>query len=359
MKKARVGVIGAGIYGTEVLKVFQTNHKEGLIDLTAFSEIDTAAFNKAEKTFNIKGYVNYKEMVEKEKLDGVAVVTPDHLHNEIGIWCAAHKVHMLMQKPLDITSAGAKEIVDAVKKNDILMFVDFHKRYDPGHIMLKNRIKAGKLGRIQYGYVCMEDIIRVPTVWFKSWAHNSSPAWFIGVHFFDLIYWLLESRPLNVTATGMKHKLISMGIDTYDSLQAKFNFENGASITVDSSWILPNNFTATVNQQIRIVGSDGMMEVDTQDRGVVAAFESDEVSVHANPFGKLEVEDTTYGGTRINGYTAESMIHFLKILSLVINGSAVEAFKGQYPDGEDAVVSARMTEALHESADVGGMIVNI
>ena len=123
----------------------------------------------------------------KENLDGAAIVTPDYLHKEITIYCAEQGIHMLVQKPLDTTTAGANEMVEAAGKNEVLLFVDFHKRYDPGHIQLKKDMQSGRLGNIQYGYVCIEDIIMVPSDWFKTWAQHSSPVWFIGVHFYDLL----------------------------------------------------------------------------------------------------------------------------------------------------------------------------
>ena len=356
--KAKVGVIGAGIYGSMLIQAYHTAHKEGLVDFVAVCDLNPKTLEAMEQKFGLRGYTDYKEMLTKEGLDGVAVVTPDYLHNEIALHCAAQGVHMLVQKPLDTTTKGALEMVEAANKNNILMFVDFHKRYDPGHIQLKNDIKAGRLGKLQYGYVCMEDIIRVPSVWFKDWAKHSSPVWFIGVHFYDLIYWLVESKPIEVYATGMKDKLIGMGIDTYDSLQAKFLFENGAAFTVDASWILPNSFTAVVNQQIRVVGSDGMMEVDSQDRGLMAAFESAPSAIQANPYGKLEIADIAYGGTRLNGYTIDSMIHFLKLLNLIKGGTPLESLRGHYPTGEEAVISTRMCEAAHESV-LSGKIVKL
>ncbi|NLF26934.1 MAG: Gfo/Idh/MocA family oxidoreductase [Clostridiales bacterium] len=354
--KPRIGVIGGGVYGAQVIKTYYTAHREGLADFVAVCDINRAVLDDLEKKYGIKGYQDYKEMVEAEKLDGVAIVTPDYLHREIAAWCAGKGVHMLVQKPLDTTTAGAREMVEAANRNGVMMFVDFHKRYDPGHIQLKNDIAAGKLGKLQYGYVCMEDVIMVPSVWFKSWAQHSSPVWFLGVHFYDLICWLMDSKPVEVYATGVKHKLISMGIDTYDSIQAKFKFENGASFAVDTSWILPNSFTAVVNQQIRVAGSEGMEEVDSQDRGLMAAFSSSPSAVQANPYGKLEVEDMVYGGTRLMGYTLDSMIHFLKLLRLVKEGRPVAELKKYFPTGEQAVVSTRMCEAVHESVESGKIV---
>jgi len=354
--KPRIGVIGGGVYGAQVIKAYYTAHKEGSVDFVSVCDINPDVLANLQSTYGLKGYQDYKEMLAKEKLDGVAIVTPDYLHKEIATYCAEQGVHMLVQKPLDTTTAGAQEMVEAANKNNVMLFVDFHKRYDPGHIQLKNDIKANKLGKIQYGYVCMEDTIHVPSVWFKSWAHKSSPVWFIGVHFYDLIYWLMESKPVDVYATGIKDKLLSMGIDTYDSIQAKFRFENGASFTIDASWILPNSFTAIVNQQIRVVGSEGMEEVDSQDRGLMAAFSCHPTAIQANPYGKLEVEDTIYGGTRLNGYTIDSMLHFLKLLRRVKEGTPVNDLKKYYPTGEEAIISTRMCEAAHESVVTGKIV---
>lgn len=356
--KPRIGVIGGGVYGTQVIKTYYTAHKEGAADFVAVCDINPEVLEKLENTYGIKGYTDYKDMIESEKLDGVAIVTPDYLHREISTYCAEHGVHMLVQKPLDTTTSGAREMVEIANKNNIFMFVDFHKRYDPGHIQLKNDIQSGRLGNVQYGYVCMEDKILVPSVWFKTWAQHSSPVWFIGVHFYDLLYWLMESKPVEVYATGVKDKLLSMGLDTYDSIQAKFKFENGASFTVDASWILPNSFTSIVNQQIRVVGSEGMEEVDRQDRGMMAAFSADPSAIQSNPYGKLEVDDLVYGGKRLTGYTLDSMVHFLKLLKLIKEGTPLADLEGLYPTGEEAIVSTRMCEAVHESV-LSGKIVQL
>jgi len=354
--KPRIAVIGGGTYGTQVIKTYHTAHKEGLIDFVAVCDLKPEIREENNRLYGVKGYADYKEMVEQEHLDGVAIVTPDYLHKGITTWCAEKKLHMLVQKPLDTTTAGAREMTESAKRNNVLMFVDFHKRYDPGHILLKNDIKSGKLGKIQYGYVCMEDKIVVPQVWFKDWAQHSSPVWFIGCHFYDLICWLIESKPVEVYATGFRDKLVSMGIDTWDSIQAKFKFENGASFTVDASWILPNSFTSIVNQQIRIVGTEGMEEVDSQDRGVMAAFSSDTTAMQANPYGKLETPDPVYGGTKLMGYTLDSMVHFLKLVKLLKEGTPLEKLNGLYPTGEEGIVSTRMCEAAHESAVTGKII---
>ncbi|MGI6777846.1 MAG: Gfo/Idh/MocA family protein [Acetivibrionales bacterium] len=350
--KPRVGIIGAGIYGTNMLKAYSAAHRMGKIELVSLAEINEEVLKEQEIRFNVKGYVDYKDMLDKEDLDAVAIVTPDFLHREITLEAANRGVHILVQKPLDTSTKGGKEMIDCAKENNVMLYVDFHKRFDPGHVQLKQDIKSGKIGKVQYGYVWMEDKIVVPSVWFKRWAQHSSPAWFIGIHFYDLIYWLLESEPKRVYATAIKDKLLSMGIDTYDSIQAKIEFENGATFSVDTSWILPESFTAIVNQGIRVVGSKGVSEVDSEYRGILRAFEDEKGTMTSNPYGNLEQEYPFYGLVP-QGYTYESMYYFLDLLLMLKQGYKLEDLQGSYPSGDEALVSTKMCEAIHESAKLG------
>ena len=353
--KARFGIVGAGIHGTKMLKAFSFVHKRGDIELVAIADINEEVVIQQAKEFNIKGYSDYKEMLKKENLDAIAIVTPDFLHREITLEAAKYGVHILVEKPLDTSSKGSLDMIRAARENNVMLFVDFHKRFDLAHIKLKEDIKKGKLGKIQYGYVHMEDKIIVPSVMLKNWVQYSSPAWFLGIHFYDLIYWLLESKPKRVYATAIKDKLIGMGIDTYDSIQAKFEFENGAQFSIDTSWIIANSFPSIVNQGIRVIGSNGIMEVDSQDRGVCSAFEDEATFVISNPFGALEVERPFYGVAPV-GYIFGSMIYFTELVCMMKNGAKLEELNGAYPCGEEALVSTQMCEAVHESIKTGKII---
>jgi hypothetical protein len=72
--------------------------------------------------------------------------------------------------------------------------------------------------------------------------------------------------------------------------------------------IAPGSSGAAPTILIRSQASRSFVEeVDSQDRGLMAAFSSSPSAVQANPYGKLEVEDMVYGGTRLMGYTLDSM----------------------------------------------------
>jgi len=354
--KIRVGVVGTGIYGSVLVSAYYSAHKRGEIDFVAVADVKQEALDKIKEKFGINGYLNYKEMFDKEQLDAVAIATPDYLHEDCVVEAARRKIHILVEKPLSTDIDGGKRMIMAAKDNNVMLYVDFHKRFDPAHVQLRQAIQEGKLGQIEYGYVCMEDKILVPAEWFKTWANNSSPGWFLGVHFYDLIYWLLEEKPNKVYATGHKKKLISMGIDTYDSLESKFEFPSGATISVDASWILPNSFASIVNQQIRLVGTKGLQEVDSQDRGIVASYESDNTNQVINPYGQLLCEDPVAGKAPV-GYTIESMLYFLRLVNIMKQHNIpVQDLKAEYPTGDQALVSTIMCQKAHESALKGKVI---
>jgi len=352
MIKPRVGIIGGGVFGTQMLRAFSYAHKRSVIDLVALADINESVLDTHCETYGIKGYTDYLEMFRDENLDAVSVVTPDYLHKQVVLDSAAHGLHILCQKPFDTSVDGCKEMIKVTQENDVLLCVDYHKRFDPGHRLLKQEVKDGNLGKILYGYACMEDIIEVPSVWFKNWVHNSSPVWFLGVHFYDLIYWIIDSKPVSCFASGTKSKLLSLGLDTYDFITAQFKFENGAIFSVDVSWILPNNFTSSVNQYLKVVGTEGIYEVDSESRGILNALTSNTGAATKNPFAFLLTDDRRYG-VRPSGYAYESMLHFTDLVSMLKNGSSVRELDGLYCNGEDAMVSVQMGQMVHRSLESG------
>jgi len=352
MKKPRIGVIGGGVFGTQILTAFHYAHLKGDIELVALADLSEGVLEAQKEQFGVTGYTDYLQMFAKENLDAVAVVTPDYLHRQVVVDAANHGLHVLCQKPLDTSADGCLDMINAAKENNVLLCVDYHKRFDPGHILLRQQIADGHLGKIMYGYACMEDKIMVPAEWFKAWAHNSSPVWFLGVHFYDLIYWLINSKPVSCHAVGSKHKLKSIGIDTYDAVQAQFRFENGAVFTVDSSWILPNSFTANVNQNIKVVGSEGIYEVDSESRGILSALSSMPGTATNDTYAFLNEESKFYG-SKPSGYAYNSMLYFTELAVMLRNGKTLKELKGYYCDGEEALISVKMAQAVHRSVESG------
>jgi len=352
--QARIGVIGIGTFGINHLRCFRQMGYTGEAQLVAAADINEELLEERRREFEFTPYTDYREMLEKEQLDGVTVVTPDPYHREIVIDAANAGVHILCEKPLDVTVEGCQEMIDAAEANGVLLQVDFHKRYDEYHIAMKQKIEAGDLGEIEYGYAHMEDRIEVPRDWFPGWAVNSSPAWFLGIHFYDLARFLMgNAKGVRVWATGVRKKLKSLGVDTWDSVSAKVEFDNGASVMFDTSWILPDTFEAIVNQGIRLVGTEGMLECDSQDRGTVTCNYKDGMQTHNMSF--LRQRFDKQGREIFEGYGMDSIADFARNVNVLLEGGSIEDL-GDYPDGYDGLEATKIAAGVHQSIETGTVV---
>jgi predicted dehydrogenase len=349
----KLGVIGLGRFGSNILNTFSQLEKEGRCQLTAICDINPEVLKNQSNKFGVKGYIDYKEMLTTEEdIDGVAISTPDPFHKEPAIYAAKCGKHIFVEKPLDITVEGCEEIIEVCKKNNVLLQVDFHKRFDPFHIAIKKDFEVNKIGKVAYGYAYMEDKIIVPRDWFYEWASKSSPAWFLGTHFYDLFRWLMSSNGKNVYAKGVKSKLKKLGIDTYDFITATVEFENNSIITFDMSWILPEDFESIVNQGFKIVGEKGIIECDSQDRGTRVSYEKAGVMTY-NPAFIVEKKSVS-GDTQYWGYGIESIADFVYNLEYLEKGGNIEDIRGGITGlGEDGLESTKIAAAIHKSIDSG------
>jgi predicted dehydrogenase len=347
----KIGVVGTGAYGSlhlTALKDRETNSKD--IKLCGFAEIDPDTRKKRESEFGCRGYADYNELIEKEKLDALTIATPDHLHYDVAMAALDYRIPLLIEKPFATKTKEAELIIGKARKSGVFLQVDFHKRYDPYHIDLKIRLKDNEIGKLQYGYFWIEDVLDVGTnmIGKKSWGTGSSPVWFLGIHAIDLSLWLMNfPKPLEVYAKGFKNKLTSLGLDIYDSIKSTVTYDNGVTITYDNSVILPNTYEARVHQGAKMVGTEGIVELDTQYRG--GRYCTTKSGMETPNLGGKHRFYNKNGGISWRGYLYEAIHDFVDNIELLKTGKTIEDLKGNYPSPEEAILSTMIGEAIHES----------
>lgn len=346
-ERLRVGVVGGGNWGNFHLLAAKQQEAEGNVNLIAIADHNEELIEKHSINYGIKKYLDYKEMILNEDLDAITIATPDHLHKEIALFALNQKKHVLIEKPLDLTTTGCRQIVKLAKKNNLLLTVDFHKRYDVYNADVKLKVHSGLIGKPYNAYAYMEDKISIPMGMLKSWAKNSSPFWFIGVHKLDLIRWITGLEPLKVIAKGKKGKLQELGVDAFDSISAWIEFEEGFTCTIDVNWIIPNQFEALVNQGIRIMGSDGFVELDGQDRGLRYCSTSE--GTQTPNLGALVTQKNPFGYQTVSGYYVDPIKDFFINAFYLKNGGALVDLDGRYPSGSDGLIATQTAEAVHLS----------
>ncbi|MBQ6352130.1 MAG: Gfo/Idh/MocA family oxidoreductase [Lentisphaeria bacterium] len=158
-------------------------------------------------------YLDYREMIEKEKPDGVFITSPDFLHEEHAVFCLEHKVAVYLEKPIAITIAGADRILEAAYRNRTPLMLGHNMRY-MSHIMkMKELVDAGAVGEVKSIW-CRHFVSYGGDAYFRDWhareKYCNSLLLQKGAHDIDVIHWL---------AGGYTERVHGMGnLSVYDKL---------------------------------------------------------------------------------------------------------------------------------------------
>jgi predicted dehydrogenase len=146
MKKYGIGVIGLGM-GSGLLLI--NNVSSSNLEVIGVCDI---VFDKAEKLkqeYNLKYAVkDYKELIEKEDIDIIAVFSPDHLHAEQCIAALEAGKHVICTKPMVTSIRDAKKIVKLVDEKKLKFLTGQTMRYNPEFTAIKKMYDDGDLGEI-------------------------------------------------------------------------------------------------------------------------------------------------------------------------------------------------------------------
>jgi len=153
MSVVKWGVIGAaGIADRRMIP-------EGIVpahnaELVAICDVTAELVNKVGEKYGIppdQRYTSDVELIANAPVDAVYVATPNHLHKNQVLECAAAGKHVLCEKPLAITIEDCEEMVEACAAAGVKLGVDFMMRFHCCHRKIKEMVDAGQLGRLVMG----------------------------------------------------------------------------------------------------------------------------------------------------------------------------------------------------------------
>jgi predicted dehydrogenase len=282
-------------------------------------------------------------------LDVLAVATPDHLHTQPILAALAKGVHVITEKPMCLSIQEADEIIALAKAKNRVVAVDMHKRYDPDHLRIRDDIQK-RIGAPLYGTAYLEEPLEVSTSTFK-WVESSDPFSYVGPHWTDLIFSYYRSKPVSLTAVGQKKRLVRDGINAYDAVQVRVDFDNGMSINFHNNWITPPDFEGPVNQGHEIVGADGKVESDQQYRGFRFWNNGGGSRTSNNHFTRDVVR--TDGSKAYVGYGVDSLtVGFAAICRVKFAGETRDGVAELYPTAEEARITCAIVDAAAHVRDL-------
>ena len=149
-RRLRVGIIGTGGIANAHI---QSYLRMPDVDLVAGADLIPGKADEFFKRYGVEGvrtYTNHKEMLEKEELDAVSVCTYNRTHAECTIDALNKGLHVLLEKPMCVTTEEAVEICRAEKKSGKILSIGFQPRFDANMQMIKKIVQSGALGEVYY-----------------------------------------------------------------------------------------------------------------------------------------------------------------------------------------------------------------
>ena len=147
--KARIAVIGTGWWSTFAHIPTLKAHPD--VELVALADIRPDVLAKAAEHYKVeKAYGDFREMLERETLDGVVVAVWHAAHYEVARACLEQGLHMVLEKPMVLTATHALELVKLARGRKRQIIMGYPWQFSPQSVRARQVLQSGELGRIHY-----------------------------------------------------------------------------------------------------------------------------------------------------------------------------------------------------------------
>lgn len=288
MEKLRAAVIGVGGHGRNRHLIHYLRLPN--VEVVAVADINRERLERVSNEFRIKGYIDYREMLEREKPDIVSVVTPTGLHAEVALEALRRGAHVLVDKPLAHSLEEAAKVVSEARSRRRILMVGYWSRFSPALDYAVELREEGLLGEIYavHAYlVRRRGIPGIPTFIDKRLSGGGGALLDIGCYAIDNALSIM-GFPKPVSASGAIYTKFGRNpeevrfnwgswdprsFELEDYAVGFIRFDNGASMLIEVGWAANVQYPGE-ELRLRILGDKGGIEA----RGHEAVIE---VSYHS------------------------------------------------------------------------------
>lgn len=247
-KKIKIAIVGYGKRGKTHLRYY-----------LKISDVEVVAICDVNKNIilshNIEYYQDFKKMVKSEKIDAISICTPTDEHYPIALYCLKKGVHILCEKPITLTVKQAQKLLCVSFKNNLILQVGYHLKFDNLINKLKSIIDSNKLGNIL--------MIRARQA--HNWGGLKPFGWLFdrsrsgggtiidnASHYLNLFEYLLGNiEEIHAFSNNLSFK---KGVE--DNTIITMKFKTGILGEIETSW----QDSSGRNNQLLIFGSKATME---------------------------------------------------------------------------------------------------
>ncbi len=193
-KSIGIGVAGLG-FGEKVhLPALYAN---SLLNPIALWHPKSQKLENACNKHNLKGHLNWSSMINDPQIEGIIIATPPEIRYKLAIEALKAGKHLLLEKPVALTSTEIIDIQKLAMKNKLSVAVDFEYRAVPIFLQLKSLLKKNIIGtpwliKLDWLMSSRADETREWN-WYSEKEKGGGVIGALGTHAFDLLHWLFGS----------------------------------------------------------------------------------------------------------------------------------------------------------------------
>jgi UDP-N-acetyl-2-amino-2-deoxyglucuronate dehydrogenase len=291
------------------------------------------------KEYEATPYSDFAKFLNHRPMELVAIGSPSGLHAEHGIAAARHGLHVLTEKPIDITTERADVLIAEADKAEVKLGVFFQDRGKSDIQRIKKSVDAGVLG---------QPILADARVkWFRPPEYYSGSRWRgtldldgggalinQGIHTVDLMLWLFG----DVVSVQAKKKTRLHAIEAEDTLVAMLELANGALGVLQATTSAYPGYP----RRLELTGSEGTLIIE-QDRLLAADLRNPSPDLlHGEEADRSQsASSPVVSDFRGHQFLLEDFIH------------AIQTNRKPLCDGRDGRRSLALVEAIYKACRAG------
>jgi predicted dehydrogenase len=295
-----------------------------------------------------KAFQSLDEMLADDSIGAISVCTPSGAHRDPAVAAAKAGKHVIVEKPLEITTERCDQIIQACEEAGVRLTVTFQSRFHQSSRLMKQAVEQNRFGQITMGDAYVK--------WYRSQEYYDSGAWRgtweldgggalmnQAIHSVDLLLWLMGPvKEISAMTATLTHERI----EVEDVAVANLKFANGALGVIEATTTAyPGSL-----KRIEISGSEGtaiLEEEDIKTWDFKNETEEDK-KVRAEMVGKTET-----GGGAADPASIGHHGHTLLFEEAV---AAITENRPSILDGQEGRRSVEVICAIYESAKTGKVV---
>jgi predicted dehydrogenase/serine acetyltransferase len=238
-RSVRVAVVGCGYWGQNVVRALAE-----LGALEAIVETDAQTVARMVKGFGARP-LSLVSALGDPAVTAVAIAAPAKMHYSLAMQAIAAGKHVFVEKPIALETADAEALIRAARDGGRILMVGHLLHYHQGYRAVRDIVRAGRLGRLQY--ICSHRLS------LGKVRREEDVLWSFAPHDLSMILDLAAQEPEEVTATGaaILHPSIR------DVCHVDLRFPSGVKAHVFVSWLHPFK-----EQRLSVIGEHGAVVFD-------------------------------------------------------------------------------------------------